>query len=420
MAWYSAGTVTATNNSTTVTGSGTAFLSNVRVGDGITIAGSTSMHEVTAVASDTQLTISPAYTGTTGASKAYRVAPMLGYDKDLSDAFNTIRLNWGTQLSALKPWATAATAAQARTDLGAGTTGSSLFTASTPAAGRTTLELGTAATQSIGTTGNAVPLLSTANTWSANQTITGTGGLYLYLDATPAGGRRFAFRSNGANFGSFDETNNAYIYRYDIRADVHIYYGTVRPNSTELLSDLGLSNARWNNCFLQVAPNVTSDARHKTPVRKLTDAELACGLELADEIGIYQFLASIETNGGKARLHAGMTVQRAIEIFESHGLDPMRYGAICYDEWGDEFVDHPRQYAETHVPEVVGEDGEEIEPERFEQTQTAGNIYSFRNDELQYLVIAALAEQGRRDRARLAAIEQALYLSVQPEQKEMP
>ena len=149
MAWYSAGTVTATNNSTTVTGSGTAFLSNVRVGDGITIAGSTSMHEVTAVASDTQLTISPAYTGTTGASKAYRVAPMLGYDKDLSDAFNTIRLNWGTQLSALKPWATAATAAQARTDLGAGTTGSSLFTASTPAAGRTALGLGNAATATV-------------------------------------------------------------------------------------------------------------------------------------------------------------------------------------------------------------------------------------------------------------------------------
>lgn len=120
MAWYSTGTVTATNGSATVTGSGTSFLGNVRVGDGIAIAGSTSLHEVTGVSSDTQLTIAPVYPGTTGGSKTYRVAPVLGYDKDLSDAFNDIRLTWGTQLSALKPWATAATAAQARTDLGLG------------------------------------------------------------------------------------------------------------------------------------------------------------------------------------------------------------------------------------------------------------------------------------------------------------
>ena len=40
--WYSSGTITATDNSNIVTGTGTAFLANVRIGDGITIAGSRS------------------------------------------------------------------------------------------------------------------------------------------------------------------------------------------------------------------------------------------------------------------------------------------------------------------------------------------------------------------------------------------
>lgn len=118
MVWYSAGTVTATNGSASITGNGTSFLGNVRVGDGITIAGSTSIHEVTGVTSDTQLTIAPGYTGATGSGKAYRIAPIQGYDKDLADAFNQLRLQFGGQLSALQPWATAATTTEARTLLG--------------------------------------------------------------------------------------------------------------------------------------------------------------------------------------------------------------------------------------------------------------------------------------------------------------
>ena len=85
--WYSQGTITATKNSAVINGAGTSFLQGVRVGDGITIVGSTSLHEVISVASNTQLTIKPAYAGTTGAGKQYAVAPVLGYDKDLIGCF---------------------------------------------------------------------------------------------------------------------------------------------------------------------------------------------------------------------------------------------------------------------------------------------------------------------------------------------
>lgn len=121
MAWYSTGTIQVAAGGTVATGTGTAFLGNVRVGDGITIAGSTAQHEVIGVTSDTQLTFSPAYSGTAGSGKAYRIVPVNGYDKDLSDAFNAIRLTWGTTLASLQPWAYASSAAVARTQLGLGT-----------------------------------------------------------------------------------------------------------------------------------------------------------------------------------------------------------------------------------------------------------------------------------------------------------
>lgn len=96
MAWYSAGTVTATLNSATITGAGTAFISNIRVGDGITVSGSTTLHEVTNIVSETQLTISPVYGGTTGSSKTYAVVPVQGYVQGLADQAKNVILTFGT------------------------------------------------------------------------------------------------------------------------------------------------------------------------------------------------------------------------------------------------------------------------------------------------------------------------------------
>ncbi|GGJ06696.1 hypothetical protein [Halopseudomonas pertucinogena] len=105
--WYSQGTVAATNDSNVITGTGTAFIENVRIGDGITIQGSQSLHEVIGIASNAQLTIRPAYNGPSGSGKQYAIAPVLGYDKDLSDAFNRLRLEIGdylTNLHELNDW----------------------------------------------------------------------------------------------------------------------------------------------------------------------------------------------------------------------------------------------------------------------------------------------------------------------------
>lgn len=153
--WYSSGTVTATNNSNIVTGVSTQFIANVRVGDGITIQGSSALHEVINIASNTQLTIKPNYMGATGGGKQFACAPLLGYDKDLSDAFNQLRLQFGDKLANLKPWAYAATANAALDGLGFSASGKAIAT-ETPEQGRTALGLGTAATRNVGTSSGNV------------------------------------------------------------------------------------------------------------------------------------------------------------------------------------------------------------------------------------------------------------------------
>lgn len=168
------------------------------------------------------------------------------------------------------------------------------------------------------------------------------------------------------------------------------------PDNTR---NLGSSSARWANAWVASGVINPSDAREKTPVRPLTEAEIAAAIELGGEIGIYQWLAMIAEKGEEgARLHVGMTVQRAIEIMESHGLDPFRYGFICYDEWGE----LPELWED--IPAQIDGEGNEVSPATLFLVQghrPAGNRYSFRPDELLAFIARGLAY-------RLDAIEQRL------------
>ena len=182
--------------------------------------------------------------------------------------------------------------------------------------------------------------------------------------------------------------------------------GIVTPEADNTRT-LGTGALRWSTVYAGTGTINTSDAREKTKVRTLADAEIEAAKDHSKEVGIYQFLESVKTKGDKARLHIGMTVQRSIEIMEKHGLDPMAYGFICYDAWEDEFVDHPKIQAVEAKDAVLDDEGNEIEPAVeavdgkdawTEQTQTAGDRYAFRYDQLNLFI-------ARGIEARLTALE---------------
>jgi hypothetical protein len=172
--------------------------------------------------------------------------------------------------------------------------------------------------------------------------------------------------------------------------------------AVDAVYSFGTASFRGTTAFFTTGAINTSDADHKTPVRKLTTFEIAASQALGLEIGAYKWLAAVEEKGDEAREHIGMTVQRAIEIMESHGLDPFGYGFICYDEWDDSYENVEAVYEEVDGKAVL------IEPEKLQLMKAAGHLYSFRMDELTLFIAAGAAAQNRMLSDRLDALEQAM------------
>ena len=146
--------------------------------------------------------------------------------------------------------------------------------------------------------------------------------------------------------------------------------------------DLGDAGSRFKTLYAGTGSINTSDAREKTSVTPLTAEEINAAAQIAESVGTYQWLQAVEEKGASARRHAGLTVQRAIEILQANNLNPFSYGFICYDEW----------------PEETNADGE--------VTKEAGNRYSFRPDELNLFISRgqqAIIQQLQADVAALKA-----------------
>jgi len=157
--------------------------------------------------------------------------------------------------------------------------------------------------------------------------------------------------------------------------------GTIRPGADNA-QIFGTGSNRWATIYAATGTINTSDAREKTDLIELTDAELRAARKIAARIGIFQWLDAIDEKGEGARAHVGVIAQEVIAAMECEGLDPFRYAFVCYDEW-------PASKA------VKDDDGNVIVPAR-----KAGNRYGIRYDQLAMFLIAA-------QEARLAALEAA-------------
>lgn len=83
MAWYRVGTVNVTNNSNTVAGIGTAWVQAAAVGETF-LGPDGGLYEITAINSNTSLSINPAYKGPTSTAQNYALMPTQGYLRDLA------------------------------------------------------------------------------------------------------------------------------------------------------------------------------------------------------------------------------------------------------------------------------------------------------------------------------------------------
>lgn len=94
MAWYRAGTIKVTANSATVTGTGTSWVQNARVGDGLQ-GPDGRVYEITNIASNTSLSITPAYQGASATGQTYWIIPVQGYVKQSADRLSVVINEFG-------------------------------------------------------------------------------------------------------------------------------------------------------------------------------------------------------------------------------------------------------------------------------------------------------------------------------------
>jgi hypothetical protein len=100
MPWYKAGTVSVVQNSNAVTGVETSFIANSRVGDAF-LGPDGHWYEVTNIAGDTVMAISPNYLGASTVDGTYAIAPIQGYVKDSADALRALVVQFGSTLAVL-------------------------------------------------------------------------------------------------------------------------------------------------------------------------------------------------------------------------------------------------------------------------------------------------------------------------------
>ncbi len=226
-----------------------------------------------------------------------------------------------------------------------------------------------------------------------------TNSTYISLRNSTSGAHGYSFFSSGGgpapvgSFGIYDETVGANRLRIDTS-------GNTSPGVDNSLS-CGTASLRWSVVYAGTGTINTSDAREKTDVVPLTTAELSASYDMSRAIGTYQWLSSVAEKGDAARHHAGLTVQQAIAIMREHGLDPMRYGFICYDAWPE-----TEEVVVTWIAQeaVIDDEGGVITPaveagsKVMQPYRPAGDRYSFRYDELLLFIARGFA-------ARLDALE---------------
>ena len=95
MAWYDTGTVSVTNGSTTVTGSGTNFITGAQIGEAF-LAPDDKLYEIAGINSATVIVLADNYLGSTQSGQAYKIVPTQSLVADLASDVTSLISDYAT------------------------------------------------------------------------------------------------------------------------------------------------------------------------------------------------------------------------------------------------------------------------------------------------------------------------------------
>ncbi|XQK82140.1 tail fiber domain-containing protein [Escherichia coli] len=152
---------------------------------------------------------------------------------------------------------------------------------------------------------------------------------------------------------------------------LQIYSDQVLPGVASAQSN-GSASFKWTQVYADSGSINTSDRRKKTDFEDISEAEKRVAIKIKGMICRYRMKDAVAIKGDGARYHIGAIVQDVISAFEDEGLDPMRYGMVCYDKWDKK----EPEYDENGIMTFSGCE--------------AGDGYSLRYDEMLCFIISAI------------------------------
>ncbi len=217
--------------------------------------------------------------------------------------------------------------------------------------------LGSAAYKDIGISGDTIPKLDMPAAWSADHSFEG------YRNVSFLTGNSKGIVSGRYNIDSTASDHFTLSCNYDLgqNTSVHSLLGSamlevcatngadgfigfwaggpastpqrrVAVNSQALfpVSDgqynLGQPAYRYQDIYSVNGVSMTSDAREKTDLVKLTPEERRSIAQIMTEVGSFSWLKDVESVGEEAaQIHIGITAQNVAKAFINEGLDPQDY-----------------------------------------------------------------------------------------------
>ena len=216
------------------------------------------------------------------------------------------------------------------------------------------------------TSGGGTSISSVGGLASAYQSINANDPV-LALNNTGVDGSIIGLRKDGSAVGSIGTTSNAFFLsssrnelnlgsRGATQAYMDVIGGVALSTSTSYdgSSDLGRSNARFDDIYATNGTIQTSDFNEKQDIASLTATEMLVGKRISELFKTFRWKDSVAEKGDNARTHTGVIAQDVQAAFTAEGLDAGDYALFISSTWWEHDVDVPAVEA---VAEVTDEDG---------------------------------------------------------------
>lgn len=200
---------------------------------------------------------------------------------------------------------------------------------------------------------------------------------WSWLDQFPSPGQLTLFDHNtSTNKLSFTSTGDT------------VHLGTFRPLGDNN-DNLGTASNRFNTVYAGTGAINTSDERDKQQAQSIPEGVLRAWARV--NWCMFKFNDAVAKKGDAARWHFGAMAQSIKAEFEAEGLDAFAYGLLCYDEWQEEWINHPAEYRNSAILDANGQSEKVLIKNAWrEKVREAGNRYGVRYEEALALECAYL------------------------------